>query len=316
MRIIAYFLYGASDEYKLELALSVISAITQENKQLEDALDRITYCVVTDQKKIPYDLPVEILHLEPGELANWTDNGAYNHRAKPLAMLKVLDYYKCPVAMIDTDTYFIDTPQIIFEKIDRYNSVMHDFEYLIGSQSIWVNLLAKINGCINLGGYVIDGDSPMFNSGVVGLSFDNRHLLCDSLAIIDELNKIDSVFNIEQFAVGLSLNKKTKIHVCKNVVRHYWGIDRDFYRIQASRFFQDFSINNLAKNIDSITSQKFGTPRIPLSFKFMARVLCFLRGWTDAQRFSYICHLCEKYYSKKDTKYASAWRSLANSANR
>lgn len=317
MKIIAYFLYGNRDEYKLELALSLISAIGQENLHAMESLsERITYCVVTDQENLGYPLPVEILRLAPDELDRWTDSGAYNHRAKPMAMLKVLDHYKCPVAMIDTDTYFIDTPQKIFEKIDEKNSVMHDFEYLIGAQQLWAPLLNKINGKIDINGYTTDSQSAMFNSGVIGVSHENRILVEDSLKIIDALYSVDPIFNIEQFALGLTLNTKTKLHICSDAIRHYWGVERDFVRIQAARFMKDFSESNVKEKIEAVIKLKFGLPRIPLRFKLTARVLGVLKSWTGNQRFAYMCSRCREYYSISDKEYAAAWQTLASSMAR
>jgi hypothetical protein len=317
MKIIAYFLYGNRSEYKLELALSVISAIGQEKIHAdENTSEKITYCVITDQEDIGYPLPVEILRLEPGELARWTDNGTYNHRAKPSALLKALEHYKCPVAMIDTDTYFTKSPQKIFDDIDVANSVMHDFEYLIGNTPLWAPLLQKIDGQICINGYTTDSKSPMFNSGVIGLAIENKHLLADALEINDGLYKITPIFNIEQFALGLALSTKTKLHICNQIVRHYWGMDRDFVRIQAARFLEDFSETSINEKIAAVVREKFGHPSIPSRFKLIAWVLYFWKGWSREQKFAYICRLCERYYLQRDIEYSQAWGVLAKAMAR
>jgi hypothetical protein len=311
VKIISYFLYGSRAEYKLELALSVFSALGQEALHAkEHPAEKITYCVITDQDDLGYSLPVEVLHLEREELARWTENGAYNHRAKPLATLKLLDHYKCPVAMIDTDTFFTDSPHKIFERISSSNSVMHAFEYSIGDQPIWSKLLQMIDGEITINGYTVQTRSPMFNSGVIGLTAENQYLLKDAIEVIDRLYALDPVFNIEQFAIGLTLSTKTKLHICSDIVRHYWGPERDFVRIQATRFLNEFSSCSSEEKIAAIAKEKFGPPSIPFRFKLLARLMGLFKRWSDTQRFAFICRLCERHCALTDPEYSQVWGKL------
>jgi hypothetical protein len=315
MKIISYFLYGSRAEYKLELALSVISALGQELLHAkENSSEKITYCVVTDQEYLGLSLPVEVLHLERDELAHWTENGFYNHRAKPLATLKLLNHYKCPIAMIDTDTFFIDSPHKIFQRIDNSNSVMHAFEYFLGDQPIWENLLRKVHGEISINGYTTNARSPMFNSGVIGLTAENNALLKDAIEVIDRLYALDPVFNIEQFAIGLTLGTKTKLRTSSDIVRHYWGPERDFVRIQAARFLNGFSTDNVTDKIAAVVKENFGPPPIPFQFKLIARVVGFLKNWSDAQRFAFICRLCERHCARTDREYAQVWGKLGKAS--
>lgn len=315
MKVLAYFLYGDRQEYQLELAFSIISALRcLKVQRLQQSQDAITISVITDRPELNFDLPVDRILLLPEEIAEWTQGGSYNHRAKILALLKVLDHYQAPVALVDTDTYFINSPVKLFDRISPQSSVMHQFEYSIGNQPLWRSIVEQLDEGMEIEGILVSGQSPMFNSGVVGIDPANRSLLETSLLVLDKVYSLSPIFNVEQFALGIVLNQHTKLSQSADIVKHYWGIERDFIHIQSSRLLSDPTLLSLESRLKKLESLELGCPAKPFKDKTVSRLLALMKRWDDDYRFAHLSYRCALSYATKDAEYANAWAKVSLSA--
>jgi len=152
----------------------------------------------------------------------------------------------------------------------------------------------------------------MFNSGVIGVSPEHRGLIEKSSGLIDKIYSIDRIFNIEQFAAGCVLSQHTNLSVCENIIKHYWGIDRGFIRIQGRRFLD--GNNEMERKIDSFKSVEFGLPQIPLKLRILNRISTTFNRFDTNRDFANLCRLCNIYYSGRDDEYAKAWELLSEHA--
>jgi len=315
MKILAYFLYGDRSVYQLELAFSVISAWRYlKDSQFQKGQDAITISVITDRPELNFDLPVDRILLTPDEIAEWTQGGSYNHRAKIFALLKALDHYQAPVALVDTDTYFIDSPVKLFDRISPQASVMHQFEYSIGDQPLWRSIVEQLGESMEIEGILVSGQSPMFNSGVVGIDPTNRSLLETTLLVLDKVYSLSPIFNVEQFALGIVLNQYTNLSLSADIVKHYWGMERDFIHVQSSRLLSDPTLASLESRLGKLESLELGCPAKPFKDKTVSRLLGFIKRWDDDYRFAHLSYRCALSYATKDVEYANAWAKVALSA--
>ncbi|MBV8884479.1 MAG: hypothetical protein JO235_10855 [Chroococcidiopsidaceae cyanobacterium CP_BM_RX_35] len=307
MKVIAYLLYGDKEVYQKELSFSILSAL----RLLKDNLSNVTISIISDRKNFNPNLPVDYIDLSQGELTEWTHNGNYNHRAKICALTKALDYYQAPVIMIDTDTYFIDDPSKLFERVSPQKSLMDCPEnYTIGDKPFWRPLVEKIGHGIEVEGIDISPQSPMFNSGVIGVDITNRMLLEKSLVLNDELYSLSPIFNVEQFSIGTVLNKYTELLFSDDIVAHYHGIKRPFIHVQISRLLKDFKAASLETLIAASNTLELDLPRRSFKDKIITRILAFVKHWDGNYRFAYLAYRSALYYASKDTDYANAWASL------
>ena len=312
MKVLAYLLYGRKAEYELELTLSILSALHQLGEDRSD----VKIAIVTDRENLLPNFPVEILRVSAAELAAWqtTPAGHYHFRAKPCALLKVLDHFQCPAALLDTDTYFIQDPRKLFERISSTTSLMHESDnYKIGENPLWDPITPHIKQGIEIGGVTISPESEMLNSGVIGITPDNRGLIEKSLTVLDRLFAIGPVFNVEQLAIGAVLSQYTQVASCNDVVQHYWGSGyrKPFIHLAVSRLMQ----SNSSRPAELIARQSVHVrPEFPKSAKrdvALAKLMGKLRHWDGTYQFAWLAYCNALRQSRKDPELASIWADTA-----
>jgi hypothetical protein len=307
MPVIAYLLYGDNRTYQLELALSVLSAL----RFLQNH-EAITIAVLSDRADLGFELPVERLPISSEEIAEWTGGGTYNHRAKILALMKAIDHYQAPTVLMDTDTYFIASPIQLFQRVAPQHTLMHAFEYQLGQTPLWQPLFEKFGSAsMMIAGIQISPTAPMYNSGVVGLDPTDRSLLNRSLELLDQLHSTFPIFNAEQFALGAVLNQTTNLAVCPDVVKHYWGHERNFIHVQSNDYLQNYSLDTLNTHLAALPSWQLGYPDKPLSAKLNTRLLSLLHRWHPDYRFAYLAYCSALHYARTHVPYANLWSNVA-----
>lgn len=312
MKVLAYLFYGNQREYQLELFFSIFSAL-QQLRAANDQ-DDVVISVISDRQDFDPHLPIDHLQFSAAEFEDWTrsPHGIYNHRVKIHALLKAIDHYQAPVALVDTDTYFTDTPTKLFERISPHKTVMHQLEFAhIADHALWQPMMEKIGDGVEIREVQISPQSSMFNSGVIGVEPSHRELLEQSLGVIDDLYGRSPIFNVEQFAVGVTLNQATQLSTSEDLIVHYYGPSRRFVHLQISRLFPDFSavtLENLLKNSGSLA---IGYPPKALPDQIITRILAAVKRWHPEYRFAYLCYRSAFFYASKDREYANIWAAIA-----
>lgn len=312
MKVLAYLLYGNQNEYQLELFFSIFSALRQLRAMGEQ--DDVLISVISDRSDFDPQLPIDHLQFSAAEFADWTrsPHGTYNHRVKIQALIKAIDHYQAPVALVDTDTYFTDTPTKLFDRVSPQKTVMHQLEFAhIADHSLWQPMLEKISDGIEISGVKVSPQSSMFNSGVIGVEPSHRELLKRSLAVVDELYGRSPIFNVEQFAVGITLNQATQLSTSEDLITHYYGASRRFIHLQISRLFPDFTATTLENVLKSSEFPALGYPPKALSDQIITRIWAAIKRWHPDYRFAYLCYRSSFFYAAQDPEYANIWAAIA-----
>ncbi|HTL90390.1 MAG TPA: hypothetical protein VL134_13400 [Leptolyngbya sp.] len=305
MKILAYLSYGGKKCYQLELYFSILSAL----HFLRDPNSDIRICVISDRPKDFGNHPlIDQLSFSPAEFAEWT-HGTSPHRAKICALMKVMDQYRCPVALIDSDTYFLDHPSKLFERITPQQSVMFGFEHILHTDLLWQPLFEKLGDRIEFGNVYLDQQSAMFNAGVVGLDFAHRSLLDQALALADQLNKTHHGFTDEQLAFSIILSQVTNLSLSDDLIRHYWGwYERRFIHIQIDRLFKGLTGANLERLAADPTPVNFeDAPPVSVKDRLISKLLGLIYRWDHEYKFAYFSYRNALTYAAKDQDYANAW---------
>ena len=307
MKTLAYLVYGNKREYRLELAYSLASIVPFEAQGARG----IRRLLVTDQPDLAQGLPVDVLLIDKARLAEWTQDGQYSHAAKIHALAAVLEHSDGPVALIDTDTYFLRSPGELFARIGSGRSVMQAADAPIGQLHFWRRLLA--NAPATVAGYAISAASPMNNSGVIGMDPTDRGIVPEMIALMGELHSIDPVFNIEQFAVTCVLDRHTELSVAPDIVHHYWPLHE--------RWFIHAAVENAAGGTDPIAIDRLSTPFIRFGYppkrvidQVAARVRGTIGGWDHVYRYAYLAYLSA--LSSRSVREANVWAAIAADALR
>ncbi len=305
MKVLAYFLYGDDREYQQELEFSVLSALRFLENQ-----DDIVIRVICDSDSIGASLPIERLVFSPAEFADWTRDRTYFFRAKIGALLKAIDHYRCPVALLDTDTFFTDHPARLFDRISPTRSLMHQYESTLSEspEPGWKPILKKIKQQTTISGISITPASPMYNSGVIGIDPVHRSLLETALEVLDQLYDISPVFNVEQFAVGAALGQKTMLSDCADIVRHYWGAhQKDFIRVQIAKALEQGEAERLLAQSPMFQNLY---PKVRKRDRILTG-LSFFKHRNHNYRRAQLAYRSAVFYAAKDIDYANAWANNA-----
>lgn len=309
MKVIAYLLYGGKREYQLELFFSMISAM----RHLQAQPEPIKFAILSDRVNFDPDFPAEQLLISDAEFNEWTRDRTYSHRLKLFALLKALDHYQSPVALVDTDTLFLDHPTRLVERISPQRSVMHKLEtkFQMKTDPFWQPIAEKIGTGMTIAEIPLTQETIAFNSGVIGVDPTNRSVLEKAIPILDRLYAIAPAFDVEQFAVTAALNQFTEVVASDDVVQHYCTYEKEFMRLQLAEVIPDFStatFNHLvAANIEI-------TPAYPPQRRrdrLIARFLSFAQRWNDDYRFAYLAYRNALANGLKDSSCANVWAKIA-----
>ncbi|HKU44175.1 MAG TPA: hypothetical protein VJR89_38705 [Polyangiales bacterium] len=306
-RYVAYLLYGSGAEYQRELAFSTLSAL----RFLHDDPRGVRLCVLSDQPSLQFELGARRIGIDAQELAEWTHDGACPHRAKLAALHKALTVLGAPVALVDTDTCFVEHPAQLFHGVAPGASVMHAREYAIGEQALWAPLLERLGGSAELAGFRIHAGSPMFNSGVIGVHPSDTALVARAMQLLDALDGVLPIFNAEQFAIGTALFEHTELSTVEHVLHHYWGFSRGFVHVQIARLLAGFRPDRVRELARDTLRAELGFPVARLRDRLVSRVQAMLRGWDVNCRFAYQAFLSALACVKSDHAYANVWLATA-----
>ena len=309
MKIIAYLFYGGKQEYQLELFFSLISAM----KHLQGKQEQVKIAIICDQDIFEPDLPVDRLLISAAEFDEWTHNRTYSHRLKIFALLKALDHYQAPVALVDTDTFFIANPVQLFERISPQRSVMHRFEsnFHMETDVFWQPIAEYLGEGMTIADIPISHKTAAFNSGVIGVDPTHRSALEKAIPILDQLYAISPAFDVEQFAVTAALNQVTELAASDDIVEHYCTYKKGFMRLQIAQSIPDFSTATFYQLVASNLSIVPAYPPQRRRDRLITRLLSLSRRWNDDYRFAYLAYRNAIADALTNSKRANIWAGIA-----
>lgn len=220
MKTLVYLSFGGGT-YTDEAFYAILSALHEIGPDLHEY--RIV--VHTDDAAAFAGLPVHVEPLDQATLADWAGPCGYIYRRKVCAMRATLKKFGGALTFCDTDTYFLKHPRKLFARIRPGHTVMHLFE---GSPvALRVHTLAhalRSHEFRTLGGerWQIGPDTPIINSGVIGIHEADASLLDEVLNLIDQFCPRLDYFGTEQFAFSACLAQSSRLHYASDVVHHYW----------------------------------------------------------------------------------------------
>ena len=304
-----YLVYGSDPQYQRELSYSVLSAFRAAGGATDD-FRVILFCDETNQRP---DLPVTSYVMSAQERKDWTFDGTYNHALKIFALHKGLELFGGKVCFIDTDTAFLQDPRQLFEQITQDTVILHHQEGLLSQRSRWSVLLQEGWGkLIEMAAAVgladlVHPDAPMYNSGLIGLTGDQAHLLEDAGKLAHDLYQLEPVFNIEQFAVGAVLGQAHEVTTGQDLVDHYCGYRRFVFHRQIPGALDALNGDLSAKaaaELPVITD----LPK-PWLTKVRAHLNARRHQRSATYRFAYLCYLSG--CAAKSVVHRQIWADIA-----
>lgn len=232
MRTVLYLCYGRGPQVE-ETLYSLISALHRAPPRAD-----LQYVVYADHPELFAGLDVRVRPIAPGELDAWLSGSDYVHRRKTMTILDALESYPGSVVFVDCDTYYLRSPEALFDHVGPGRSCLHlrEARLLESGTAVdrGVSELVRRAAFTDLAGRprTISPDAVMWNSGVVGVHSDDITLMYEALHLIDQMWAAlkslgieaeigHPVHHVEQFATGVALSPN-HLSETGDVVFHYW----------------------------------------------------------------------------------------------
>ncbi len=246
---------------------------------LKEILEQTLFSVVSLFKILPQDSPhkamiytdqpdyfksfcksfesrIEIVHQPMEQFQRWRGAIDFVHRVKLEVLRDAGKRFNGPLIYLDGDTYFLKDPSCFDQKINDENSLMHIAEAQLneGRDPLTKKIckFAKKNQ-FELNGKLVPlrPQSTMWNAGVIGISHDNKKLLDDMIELTDKMFVVYPKHVIEQLAVSVILDWKTKLHATDDFIYHYWNQKPEYQEAIQSFFADNTNMQSAISNYDS-----------------------------------------------------------------
>lgn len=257
--------YGRETEYRRAI-FAALSCWAWQPRQA------VAATIYTDQPDFfrPYlaGLSVEYQLLTKDYLTELKGPQHYVHRIKAQLVAAAFAAYPAEeLLFIDSDTFFLASPDSLLQQLAAGQPLMHQREYQLAeapgiyaefNQAKYPRKLLELLGHRRFG---LAGREVQFhpgqscwNSGVLGLPRAVAPLLPDILRLVDELYAGTGWFISEQLGFSLALQVQGTVQACDRTVYHYWGQPQKqlMDKLLASQLNPDFAARPLAMRLRQV----------------------------------------------------------------
>ncbi|MBF8159949.1 hypothetical protein NLY38_02945 [Ectopseudomonas hydrolytica] len=204
---LVYLAFGA-DIYQFEAIFSIASSLARSVRRDWDIQ------VFTDAPALYAGLPVATHSISP----QWKGPHDYHFRIKHAALQEVLREHEI-AALVDTDTFFHESPQKLFERILPGHLLCNS----IGSKLVDAGHSATFLAALESNG-LLDSTMRQTNSGVIGLHAADSIVLERSIALMDEhYSAAMGVYTFEEICLALAAHNRLALRECPDLLHHYWS---------------------------------------------------------------------------------------------
>lgn len=295
--VLLYLLYGDDPRFWEQARYSILTALGQGS-------EGYSILVATDHPERAEGWPVSVWSFDAEQLATWAGPAAYLHRSKNRAMAAVMDAHpEQVVCLVDSDTWFMASPEGLFQRVGPGRSLLHASEGPLGEGHPQIVERWRAHGSAPADVEAL----TMLNSGVVGLHPADRGLLDIALARVDAIYAATQVFNAEQLGLGLVLTERTEVSFADDLVRHYWGRDRPFLQVEIARFLRQSGGLSVEARARAAVAHTPRVPAVSWRVKLRTRWAALWGRWSEELRLGLEAELM----AERSADWASAWRERA-----
>jgi hypothetical protein len=245
--------FAIGDSFNNQCIYSILSYIKIYNGDFPKSINVVVY---TDQEEkfafLEKHIPIRFINVNHDTINKWLNGTNSFLRAKVEVVNHFLNNFTGKMIFVDTDVIFLKKTEPLFDLVNEHDSLLYIKEGKISARSwnYYLKYWNNRNFTLSSGREIhINESSQMWNTGVIGLSSDNRHLVADVLELFDKLTDIKSIGLNEQFSFSLVLSRHTKIKATNSFIFHYWPGD---YKIEMNAYISELLRNIGDNNIYTI----------------------------------------------------------------
>lgn len=228
---IVYQSYGNESIY-----IQTLFSIFSLQHYINDMLDKHIFNIIvyTDNPDYFSRYKIKTSLLTSDQIQKWKGKYNFIHRIKIKIIEDVARKYNDAVIYIDSDTYFVKSPLMLFKSISPQISLMLNNEGKISKNNfkrLYKYLLnTKIINVKNTTLY-------MWNAGLIGIDKSNLFIIKEVLDLNDQIYESFYRHIVEQFSFSYILQKNTIICPGSDYLVHYCG-DKELVVEVIKSFFQ------------------------------------------------------------------------------
>jgi hypothetical protein len=225
---VVYQAYG-KDELLAEAVFSILSLASVTNKK---DFENFFITVYTDnprffQVHLGKDLKIFYEELTPELINKWRGEIDFVHRVKIEILMHCINRHYKNILYLDSDTFFIESPEPLIKFIEEENFVMHLNEGKIDSKKNPIfrkmhKFLKNNQFNINGNNLKIPVETEMWNAGVLGINKKYSELLENVLSLTDQMYSKYQKHVMEQLAFSYIFQSEKKLIKSDDVIFHYW----------------------------------------------------------------------------------------------
>lgn len=223
-----YLVYGPDPAYHAEARFSILSALYRSEQR------DFSISVYTDAPQHYDGLPVAVHPLAADTLQQWYGPLRYHHRSKLCALQQAVPQAGKTV-FIDTDTFFLRDPALLFAAVDAHTCLADEL-YRSQLPAEWASDAAVAALLAQAG--IDPQDIPVINSGLFGIAQTNSAVLDLALALNDAVYPAsDRSLTTEQLVLGMAAGTRTQLAEDDGIIKHYWS-RKQLFRAKAFAFLE------------------------------------------------------------------------------
>jgi len=298
---LVYLVFGA-DTYHREAVFSICSALARLRETPDHGLD---IQVFTDDPAPYRDLPVRVRNFDTATREAWMQPHGYHFRIKHMALREVLRESEVAL-LIDTDTFFHQSPLALFERITPGSLLCNSIGIRYGEcpeSVLYSALSAEL-----LARGLADDQMPLINSGVIGLHADDAGLLERSIELMDDLYpRAEGAYILEEFCLGIAAYKRYSIRECPDLIHHYWS-RKQLFRAKVMawlRKHQDVPLDPVA--LDDTRQVTAQLPRPPAAQRLLFKAVTLILPGHQRQFVREVLYGCYPHANEFDQACAPVW---------
>lgn len=261
--IYLYQAYGRQDiidQVKLSIvslcqflsADDLVAIYTDQSEQLGQFFDGESRVII-----VPIDLEI---------IKAWRGAIDFVHRVKLEAILDCMKRFSQKMIYMDGDTVFTSDPRELASSISDKHFLMHINEGKLNEERD--PLAKKIHRFVKgkkfqipSGEFQIDGNTEMWNAGVIGIGEHSREVIEKALEMTDVLYAGYPKHTMEQLAVSFCLQTKGTISPAESCILHYWDQKDQVIPWLAKFFAENNSFEEAIVTYVGLKEYPWSTPR-------------------------------------------------------
>lgn len=298
---LVYLVFGAQT-YHQEAVFSIASALAF----LQDTPDaNLDIQVFTDNPEPYHLLPVRVRPLDEATRKRWSEPHGYHFRTKHVVLRQVLEESEVAL-LIDTDTFFHHSPIALFERVQPGTLLCNAFYTKYGDNHESILYTALHQRLLEMG--VADDDMMTLNSGVMGLTQQDAHILDRSIELMDELfPDAQGAYTLEEFCLSIAAYRTVNVRECPDLIHHYWSRKQLFRAKVKAWIAKHASAPTSAQALADTRQVSSHLPRPPRVQRMMYKLITLLLPKHQQQFIREILYGCYEHENEFDQACGPVW---------